>query len=80
MPDSRIISGLREIAADFDAVLMDLWGCVHDGVKPYPAALDCLQRLKDAGKAVAVLSNAPRRSAEVIAKLGEMGVDRALYT
>jgi HAD superfamily hydrolase (TIGR01459 family) len=80
MPETRVLNGLREIAESFDLVLMDLWGCVHDGVRPYPAALDCLAKLKDAGKAVAILSNAPRRASEVIAKLSEMGVDRALYT
>jgi HAD superfamily hydrolase (TIGR01459 family) len=79
-PVTRILTGLREIADSFDLVLMDLWGCVHDGVKPYPAALDCLARLKDAGKAVAILSNAPRRAADVEAKLTEMGIDRSLYT
>jgi HAD superfamily hydrolase (TIGR01459 family) len=80
MPETRILNGLREIAENFDLVLMDLWGCVHDGVKPYPAALDCLVRLKDAGKPVAILSNAPRRAGEIEAKLTEMGIDRALYT
>jgi HAD superfamily hydrolase (TIGR01459 family) len=79
-PVTRILTGLREIADTFDLVLMDLWGCVHDGVKPYSAALDCLARLRDAGKAVAILSNAPRRASEVEAKLTEMGIDRALYT
>jgi len=79
-PVTRVLTGLREIADTFDLVLMDLWGCVHDGVKPYPGALDCLQRLKDAGKAVAILSNAPRRASEVEAKLTEMGIDRAFYT
>jgi HAD superfamily hydrolase (TIGR01459 family) len=80
MPETRILNGLREIAENFDLVLMDLWGCVHDGVRPYPAALDCLARLKDAGKSVAILSNAPRRAGEVEAKLTDMGIDRTLYT
>jgi HAD superfamily hydrolase (TIGR01459 family) len=80
MPETRILNGLREIAENFDLVLMDLWGCVHDGVKAYPAALDCLVRIKDAGKPVAILSNAPRRAGEIEAKLTEMGIDRALYT
>jgi HAD superfamily hydrolase (TIGR01459 family) len=79
-PETRVLNGLREFAESFDVVLMDLWGCVHDGVKPYPAALDCLARLKDAGKAVAILSNAPRRATEIEAKLTEMGIDRALYS
>jgi len=80
MPETRIIAGLREIADQFDVVFMDLWGCVHDGVKPYPLAHDCLQRLKAAGKTVAILSNAPRRSSEVSARLSEMGIDRSLYS
>src|SRR6201991_2128928 len=79
-PETRVLKGLREIAETFDLVLMDLWGCVHDGVKPYPAALDCLIKLRDAGKSVAILSNAPRRASDVEAKLTEMGIDRALYT
>ena len=80
MSETRILNGLREIAENFDLVLMDLWGCVHDGVRPYPAALDCLARLRDAGKSVAILSNAPRRASEVESKLTDMGIDRALYT
>src|SRR5690349_120061 len=79
-PETRVLKGLGDIAEQFDLVLMDLWGCVHDGVKPYPAAIDCLTRLKDAGKAVAILSNAPRRASEVADKLTEMGIDPALYT
>ena len=79
-PETRVLKGLGEIGESFDLVLMDLWGCVHDGVKPYPAALDCLTRLKDAGKSVAILSNAPRRASEIGTKLTEMGIDPTLYT
>ena len=80
MPETRIIAGLREVADSFDVALMDLWGCVHDGVKPYPAALDCLDRMKAAGKRVVILSNAPRRAGEVAVRLTEMGIDPAHYT
>ena len=79
MPDTRILAGLRDIADTFDLVILDLWGCVHDGIKPYPGALDCLQRLKEAGKVVAITSNAPRRATGVMGKLAEMGIARALY-
>jgi HAD superfamily hydrolase (TIGR01459 family) len=80
MTETRIIAGLREIADRFDLALMDLWGCMHDGVTPYPAALDCLRQLQSAGKRVAILSNAPRRAASVIRQLDEMGIPRALYS
>jgi len=80
MPDTRIIAGLREIADQFDLVILDLWGCVHDGIKPYPGALECLHSLKGAGKTIAITSNAPRRAAGVMGKLAEMGIVRALYS
>ncbi len=79
MPSTRIIAGVNEIVAGFDGVIMDLWGCMHDGIRVYPAALDCLTRLKAAGKKVAIVSNAPRRAAEVAERMGELGIGPELY-
>lgn len=76
---TRVIGGLGEIAASYDAFILDLWGCLHDGVAIYPAALDCLHRLKQAGKTAVVLSNAPRRAREAEARMIEMGIGRDLY-
>lgn len=36
---TRILSSLSEIGADYDALLCDLWGCLHNGIAPYPAAV-----------------------------------------
>jgi HAD superfamily hydrolase (TIGR01459 family) len=79
MPDTRILAGLRDIADSFDLVILDLWGCVHDGIKPFPGALECFHGLKAAGKKVAITSNAPRRATGVMGKLEEMGIARGLY-
>jgi HAD superfamily hydrolase (TIGR01459 family) len=68
------------LAADYDGFIVDLWGVVHDGVKPYPGVLDCLARLRDAGKPVVFLSNAPRRPAGIVRTLAAMGVTPDLYT
>src|SRR5690606_34491373 len=59
--------------------IVDLWGTVHDGIRPIPGAVDCLQRLKAAGGRVALLSNAPRRVRSVAARLDAMGVPRDAY-
>ena len=72
------IGGLAEVARDYDGFIIDLWGVVHNGVAPYPAALDCLRRL--AGKRVLLLSNAPRRAASARRMLLRMGVSDGLYT
>ncbi|HTW53508.1 MAG TPA: TIGR01459 family HAD-type hydrolase [Stellaceae bacterium] len=75
----REISRLREIAADYDGFVLDLWGVVHDGVQPYPGVLDCLRALLDAGKRVALLSNAPRRAYDVVNRITAIGVPQGLY-
>jgi HAD superfamily hydrolase (TIGR01459 family) len=79
MTQTKIIAGVHEIVDRFDGVIMDLWGCMHDGIRAYPAALDCLARLKAAGKKVAIVSNAPRRAYEVAARMGELGIGPELY-
>jgi len=73
------VSGFAALAGDYDGFIVDLWGVVHDGVRLYPGALDCLVRLRAAGKVVVFLSNAPRRPAGIAAALAGMGVGRDLY-
>ena len=60
---TRPIAGLREIADRYDGFIVDLWGVMHDGVQAFPAAVDCLRKLKARGSRIAILSSAPRRSA-----------------
>lgn len=70
---------LDDIAARYDGFIVDLWGVVHDGVRPYPGVTDALARLKAAGKRIVFLSNAPRRAAPVTRMLARMGVAPELY-
>ncbi len=75
----RHLDGFAALAGAYDGFVVDLWGVVHDGISPYPGALDCLQRLRRAGRRVVLLSNAPRRVAAVRAGLRAMGIAEALY-
>ena len=80
MSATRIVAGLAPLAERYDAYLVDLWGCLHDGVRPFPAALDALERLRaGGGKRVCFLSNGPRRIASLIRRLDDMGVPQSLY-
>ena len=36
--DPAELSGLSQLAADYDGLLCDLWGVVHNGVEAFPAA------------------------------------------
>jgi HAD superfamily hydrolase (TIGR01459 family) len=75
----RFPSSLLEIAARYDAFLLDLWGVVHDGQTLYPNALDRLRRLQALDKRIIFLSNAPKRAGVVAGMLGDMGIGSALY-
>ena len=75
----REIAGLNEIAADYSALVLDLWGVVHDGVRPYPGVIDCLHRLRERSMQVVMLSNAPRRAAAAGQALENMGIDADYY-
>lgn len=74
MSDVPLVSGLAALAPRYDGFIVDLWGVLHDGVAAFPAALDCLERLRAAGKPVSILSNAPRRAAPVVARNRELGI------
>ena len=76
---SRGMSGFSALAGQYDGFIVDLWGVVHNGVTPYPGVLDCLARLRAAGKPVVFLSNAPRRAFGIAAALTEMGITPEYY-
>jgi HAD superfamily hydrolase (TIGR01459 family) len=72
-----VLPGLASLADKYDGFILDLWGVIHNGIAPYPAALDCLRRL--GGRPVLLLSNAPRRSESVRRTLRRLGIEDALY-
>ena len=75
----QIITGIKEIADQYDAFLLDLWGTIHDGTHLYPGVVTCLEQLKERGKSICLLSNVPRRCTSVIERLKEMGLSRDAY-
>ena len=52
---------------------------LHDGTQPYPGALDCLERLRAAGKTLVVLSNSGRSGEENARFIVRMGIERGLF-
>tara|TARA_R110002124_G_scaffold229485_1_gene394672 strand:+ start:269 stop:1162 length:894 start_codon:yes stop_codon:yes gene_type:complete len=71
---TRIISHLAEIAPRYRAIFCDLWGCVHNGIAPFPAAVAALQAFRAEGGKVVLVSNAPRPKSSVIKQLNRLGV------
>lgn len=75
-----LLKGFAPLAEAHDGFILDLWGVIHDGVSPYPGAVEVLEKLRDAGKRVVLLSNAPRRNEAAQAAMRAMGISDDLYT
>ncbi len=73
------IEGLRLLAERYDGFIVDLWGVLHDGIRPYDGAVRCLAELRGRDKRIVILSNAPRRAAEVARRTAELGIGPQLY-
>ena len=71
---TAVIQSLDEISDNYDALFCDLWGCVHDGIRAYPAAVAALQRFREKGGAVVLVTNAPRGWREVTKQLAHWGI------
>jgi hypothetical protein len=71
-----IISHLSEISERYDALFCDLWGCVHNGIAPFPDAIAALQAFRTKGGVVVLVTNAPRAHVEIAKQLDAMGVPR----
>ncbi|MFT4784644.1 MAG: HAD superfamily hydrolase (TIGR01459 family) [Paracoccaceae bacterium] len=74
-PDmTEIIKHLEDLHGRYDAAFVDLWGCVHNGLTAYPAAISALQSFRARGGKVVLLTNAPRPRTSVEKQIRKMGV------
>tara|TARA_R110002094_G_scaffold61791_9_gene72297 strand:+ start:620 stop:1492 length:873 start_codon:yes stop_codon:yes gene_type:complete len=71
---TQIVETLSEISAQYDALFVDLWGCVHNGVHALPEAVAALQDYRRGGGKVVLLTNSPRPRAGVEKQLDQFGV------
>lgn len=71
---TRIIDSLADLAGRYDVLFCDLWGCVHNGIRPFPAAVRALQAFRSAGGTVVLMTNAPRPESAVRVMLAAMAL------
>lgn len=74
-----LLAGLSEVAGRYDALLCDVWGVVHDGVRAFPPACEALVRFRAEGGRVILLTNAPRPGVIIHEQLDRLGVPRAAW-
>uniref|UniRef100_A0A804LUG0 Haloacid dehalogenase-like hydrolase (HAD) superfamily protein n=1 Tax=Zea mays TaxID=4577 RepID=A0A804LUG0_MAIZE len=75
------VAGIRAIAESgrFKAWLLDQFGVLHDGKKPYPGAILALEKLAENGAKMVIISNSSRRSSVTMKKLKSLGFDTSCF-
>lgn len=76
---AEILSSLRPALDRFDGVILDIWGVLHDGGRPYPAAAAAVAGLASAGKRIVLVSNTPAEGAGILDVLARMGFAADLF-
>ncbi|MFK7853870.1 MAG: TIGR01459 family HAD-type hydrolase [Granulosicoccus sp.] len=67
------IDSVDELCSEYDLFLFDQYGVLHNGQDSYSGMVDCLSRIKDAGKQIAVISNSGKRANYNAQRLAEFG-------
>ena len=76
---TKIIHALDEVSEGYSVLYCDLWGCLHDGQRAYPAAVAALEAFRERGGAVVLLTNSPRPSGDVARQLERLGAPASCY-
>jgi HAD superfamily hydrolase (TIGR01459 family) len=80
MTAPKLPAGLSEIAADYDALLCDVWGVIHNGRESFPVACAALARYRASRGPVILISNSPRPHGPVVDQLDGLGVPREAWS
>ena len=76
---TNVIETFSEISDKYNAVICDLWGCLHNGVESFPEALRALEDFKASNGKVVLVTNAPRPIANVENQIASLGINETYY-
>jgi HAD superfamily hydrolase (TIGR01459 family) len=74
-----ILDSMSCLARRYDVWLADIWGVMHDGVHPFPQAVEACRLFRQGGGMVILISNAPRPRETVAEQLLAVGVPNDCY-
>lgn len=74
-----MLRNFAALAANYDVILSDVWGVVHNGVRAHPEACAALKKYRQQGGTVVLITNAPRPHDSVMRQIDQFGVPRETY-
>jgi ribonucleotide monophosphatase NagD (HAD superfamily) len=76
---TKIISHFSDISDNYDAAFVDLWGCMHNGIEAFTAAVAAMQKFRAEGGIVVLVTNSPRPRFSVAEQIKGMGIPDDSY-
>ncbi len=71
---ASFISGLSRVAGDYDAILCDVWGVIHNGREAFADACIALRKFRETRGPVVLITNAPVPKERVTRLFAPLGV------
>ncbi|MEX1250467.1 MAG: TIGR01459 family HAD-type hydrolase [Hyphomonas sp.] len=72
-------AGLAALAPDYDTILCDVWGVIHNGRAAFTEACEALVKFRQQGGQVSLITNAPVPNKQVIRLFEPLGVPHAVF-
>jgi HAD superfamily hydrolase (TIGR01459 family) len=79
MQDIPLLTSIAPLTETADIWFLDIWGVLHNGIKPFASCVDACIAFRKTGGTVILVSNSPRPRASLITQLKNIGVDPAAY-
>ena len=73
------MSRLDQLDRSYRAILCDIWGVLHDGIRLFPGVQRRLETWAGEGRRIILVTNAPRTADTVRSQLDALGLSRAAY-
>jgi len=74
-----LLRSIEPLASGKTAWLVDIWGVIHNGVRPFDEACAACTRFREGGGLVVLVSNSPRPRDSVVEQLDRIGVPRTSW-